>query len=99
MSDNPSGPPAAARAWGCGAAAWPALRIFVYMPFEHSEALADQERAVALAAPLDPGYARYAIAHRDVIARFGRFPHRNRALGRENTPDEQDYLDAGGGFG
>ena len=77
----------------------PALRIFFYMPFEHSEDLADQERAVVLVAPLDPGYARYAHAHRDVIARFGRFPHRNRALGRENTPEEQAYLDAGGGFG
>ena len=77
----------------------PDLRIFFYMPFEHSEDLADQERAVALVAPLDPGYARYAIAHRDVIARFGRFPHRNRALGRASTPEEQAYLDAGGGFG
>ena len=77
----------------------PALRIFFYMPFEHAEDLADQERAVALIAPLDPGYARYAIAHRDVIARFGRFPHRNRALGRASTPEEQAYLDAGGGFG
>jgi len=77
----------------------PALRIFFYMPFEHSEDLADQERAVALVAPLDPGYARYALAHRDVIARFGRFPHRNRALGRSSTADEQAYLDAGGGFG
>src|SRR5688572_15914860 len=77
----------------------PALRIFFYMPFEHSEDLADQERAVALVAPLDPGYARYAHAHRDVIARFGRFPHRKRALGRSSTADEQAYLDAGGGFG
>jgi uncharacterized protein (DUF924 family) len=41
---------------------------------------------------------QYAIAHRDVIERFGRFPHRNRELGRENTPDEQAWLDAGGGF-
>jgi len=77
----------------------PALRIFFYMPFEHSEDLADQERAVALVAPLDPGYSRYAIAHREVIARFGRFPHRNRALARASTPEEQAYLDAGGGFG
>ena len=77
----------------------PALRIFFYMPFEHSEALVDQDRAVALVAPLDPGYTRYAQAHRDVIARFGRFPHRNHVLGRSNTQEEQDYLDAGGGFG
>jgi uncharacterized protein (DUF924 family) len=77
----------------------PALRIFFYMPFEHSEQLEDQDRAVLLTATLDAGYARYAHAHHDVITRFGRFPHRNRALGRTNTPEEQAYLDAGGGFG
>jgi len=78
----------------------PALRIFFYMPFEHSEELADQQRAVALTTALgDANFSRYAIAHRDVIARFGRFPHRNAALGRTNTPEEQAWLDAGGGFG
>ena len=77
----------------------PVLRIFFYMPFEHSEHLADQERAVALVATTEPEYLRYAQAHRDVIARYGRFPHRNAALGRANTPEEQVYLDAGGGFG
>jgi uncharacterized protein (DUF924 family) len=76
----------------------PALRVFVYMPFEHSEDPADQERAVALMAPLDPGYVDYAVAHQEVIVRFGRFPHRNRALGRDSTPEEQAWLDAGGGF-
>ena len=77
-----------------------ALRCFFYLPFEHSEDAADQERAVALFEALgDAEYLRYAILHRDVIARFGRFPHRNRALGRSNTPEEQAYLDAGGGFG
>ena len=76
------------------------LRAFVYLPFEHSEALADQDRAVALFTALgDAEYLRYAQAHRDVIARFGRFPHRNRVLGRVSTPDEQGWLDAGGGFG
>ena len=78
----------------------PVLRIFLYMPFEHSEDIADQQRAVALTTALgDAGYSRYAILHHDVIARFGRFPHRNRALARASTPEEQAYLDAGGGFG
>jgi uncharacterized protein (DUF924 family) len=78
----------------------PMLRVFFYMPFEHSEDMADQQRAVALAAALDDAsYGRYAVLHRDVIARFGRFPHRNAVLGRSNTPEEQVWLDAGGGFG
>ena len=73
--------------------------MFFYLPFEHSEMLADQARAVALFRALDDtGLSSYAIAHRDVIVRFGRFPHRNAALGRTNTPDEQAWLDAGGGF-
>jgi uncharacterized protein (DUF924 family) len=76
----------------------PALRVFVYMPFEHSEDPADQARCLELMRAVDPDYMKYAIAHRDVIARFGRFPHRNRALGRGNTPEEQAWLDAGGGF-
>jgi uncharacterized protein (DUF924 family) len=78
----------------------PMLRVFFYMPFEHSEELADQQRAVALTSALDDAsYSRYAILHHDVIARFGRFPHRNAVLGRSNTPEEQVWLDAGGGFG
>lgn len=77
----------------------PALRIFFYPPFEHSEALADQDRTVALCEALgDATYLKYAQAHRDVIRRFGRFPHRNRALARVNTAEEQVWLDAGGGF-
>lgn len=77
----------------------PALRFFFYMPFEHSEALADQQRAVALFTALeDPDLLGYAVAHREVIAQFGRFPHRNAALGRTSTPDEQAWLEAGGGF-
>ncbi len=75
------------------------LRAFVYLPFEHSEAIDDQRRSVALFEPLgNAEYTKYAIAHLDVIERFGRFPHRNRALGRINTPEEQAWLDAGGGF-
>ena len=75
------------------------FRIFFYLPFEHSEALADQDRAVALCEALgDANYIKYAEAHRDVIRRFGRFPHRNQALARVNTTEEQDWLDAGGGF-
>ena len=77
----------------------PTLRAFVYLPFEHSEDIADQRRSVALFDALgNEGYAKYAQAHLNVIEQFGRFPHRNRALGRINTPDEQAWLDAGGGF-
>ena len=77
----------------------PALRQFFYMPFEHSESLADQQRSVALFEALgDAGYLDYARRHLDPIARFGRFPHRNRMLGRNTTAEEQAYLDAGGGF-
>ena len=76
----------------------PALRVFMYLPFEHSEDSADQARSIELMRLVDAGYMQYAVAHRDVIARFGRFPHRNRELGRESTPEEQAWLDAGGGF-
>jgi uncharacterized protein (DUF924 family) len=75
------------------------MRFFFYMPFEHSEDMADQVRAVELFTALgDDNYLQYAVAHRDVIVKFGRFPHRNHALGRTNTPEEQAWLDAGGGF-
>lgn len=78
----------------------PELRVFSYLPFEHSEDAADQERAVTLLQALgNAEYLRHARMHRDVIARFGRFPHRNRELGRQNTRDEQTWLDAGGRFG
>ena len=77
----------------------PALRFFFYLPFEHSEDMADQQRSVELVSALgNKDLLGYAIAHRDVIARFGRFPHRNAALGRTSTPEEQAWLDAGGGF-
>jgi uncharacterized protein (DUF924 family) len=72
-------------------------RLFFYLPFEHSETLADQERAVALVDTLgDPDLTRWSELHADVIRRFGRFPHRNSALGRATTREEQEYLDAGG---
>lgn len=75
------------------------LRGFVYLPFEHSETMEDQRLSVQLFADVDNAeYRDYAQAHLDVIARFGRFPHRNRALGRINTSEEQAWLDAGGGF-
>jgi uncharacterized protein (DUF924 family) len=72
-------------------------RLFFYLPFEHSESLADQERAVALVGKLgNPDLTRWSELHADVIRRFGRFPHRNSALGRATTGEEQEYLDAGG---
>jgi uncharacterized protein (DUF924 family) len=73
------------------------LRVFLYLPFEHAEDLALQDRCVALCAPLREDYLRFAIVHRDIIARFGRFPHRNAVLGRESTPEELAFL-ADGGF-
>jgi uncharacterized protein (DUF924 family) len=64
-------------------------RKFLYMPFEHSEDLDDQNRAVLLFSELgDEEQVKYAKLHRDVIARFGRFPHRNKMLGRDPRPDE-----------
>ncbi|MFT3897723.1 MAG: DUF924 family protein [Thermomonas sp.] len=75
------------------------MRLFLYMPFEHSEEMADQERAVELISAMgDANYTDYARRHRDVIARFGRFPHRNAVLGRISTPEERAWLEAGGGF-
>ena len=75
----------------------PELRQFYLLPFEHSEDLADQDFALAVASDLDDAHAlKWAGLHRDIIARFGRFPHRNAALGREMTAPEQAYLDEGG---
>ena len=67
-------------------------RVFFYLPFEHSEDLADQERSVALFQPLGGVYLDYAIRHREVIVRFGRFPHRNRILSRPSTAEEEAFL-------
>ena len=74
-------------------------RQFFYMPFEHSEDPSDQAQAVALIAarmPEMPDLLLHARAHQEMIQRFGRFPLRNAALERENTPEEQAFLDAGG---
>lgn len=73
-------------------------RIFFYLPFEHSENIADQEQAVELVrerADLHD-YLKYAELHRDIIRRFGRFPHRNALLGRTPTAEETAYLSNGG---
>jgi len=68
-------------------------RIFLYLPFEHSEDAADQRQCVALFAQLeDPELTRYAEAHKVIIDRFGRFPHRNAILGRASTPQELAFL-------
>lgn len=77
--------------------AFPDLRSFFYLPFEHSEDMADQERAVALyKAAGDADNLKWAEIHADIIRRFGRFPHRNAVLGRTTTPEEQAFLDSGG---
>jgi uncharacterized protein (DUF924 family) len=71
----------------------PEGRMFLYLPFEHSEDLDDQERCVALMAGLsNEEWLDYAVRHRDIIARFGRFPHRNRILGRPSTEAEIVFL-------
>ena len=68
-------------------------RLFLYLPFEHSESAADQARAVALISGLGDGeYTRFALAHQDIITRYGRFPHRNEALGRPSSGDELAFL-------
>lgn len=69
-----------------------ARRQFLYLPFEHAEDAAAQQRSVALFAALDPEALRWAEAHRVVIERFGRFPHRNAILGRVSTPEEIEFL-------
>jgi uncharacterized protein (DUF924 family) len=72
-------------------------RQFLYLPFEHSEAPADQQRCCELfRATGDADLIKWAELHADIIRRFGRFPHRNAALGRTTTPQEQAFLDAGG---
>jgi len=84
----------------------PVHQVFLFMPLEHSEDIAAQNQCVALFESLSAstglqaieGFARYAVAHRDVIARFGRFPHRNELLGRDSSPDEIDHLKTHGGF-
>jgi uncharacterized protein (DUF924 family) len=72
------------------------LRFFFLLPFEHSEDLADQHFCVEQTALHADEYSSYAIEHRDIIERFGHFPHRNGALGRETTPEEKAFLESGG---
>ncbi len=70
----------------------PVERQFAYLPFEHAEDLAAQRRSLALFGALDTGLFEYAKRHYEIIARFGRFPHRNLILGRESTPEEIELL-------
>ncbi|MDM0046294.1 DUF924 family protein [Variovorax dokdonensis] len=72
------------------------LRAFFYLPFMHSEELSDLDRCVALCGTIPTDNLKFAEHHRDIIRRFGRFPHRNAALGRESTPEEQRFLAEGG---
>ena len=93
----------AAVAKGFDQALTPVGRMFVYLPFEHSESLTDQDESVRLFEALKDDLGEltvdYAHRHRDVIATYGRFPHRNAALGRVNTPAEEAYLaQPGAGF-
>ncbi len=85
----------------------PIERLFFYLPFEHSEELADQDRSVEVYRELVTsvptahreafaGFFDYAVKHRDVIKQFGRFPHRNFILGRESTPEEKAFLEQSG---
>lgn len=85
----------------------PIERVFLYLPFQHAENLDVQNRSVSLyedlVATADPGWTslleanlKYAREHRDIIARFGRFPHRNAVLGRAARPEEEAFLAAGG---
>jgi uncharacterized protein (DUF924 family) len=81
-------------------------QVFLYMPLEHTEDAEVQDECVTLFEQLAAvtgsariaNFTRYAVAHRDVIAQFGRFPHRNAILGRESTPPELAYLERHGGF-
>jgi uncharacterized protein (DUF924 family) len=88
---------------GADQALRPIERVFCYLPLEHAESMAMQDRSVALFTALAAGvaeadretfsaYVDYALRHREVIARFGRFPHRNRILGRASTPEEIAFL-------
>jgi len=84
-------------AQGFDGALLPVERLFIYLPFEHSEALADQDRSCELTRALEAypetnDVYRYAVLHRDIIRRFGRFPHRNAILGRASTPEELEFL-------
>lgn len=88
---------------GADQALRPIERVFCYLPLEHAESLQLQEQCVALFSALAAavpeadrevftGYVNYAVRHRDIIRRYGRFPHRNRVLGRASTPEETEFL-------
>jgi uncharacterized protein (DUF924 family) len=88
---------AAALVRGFDAQVAPDMRAFFYLPFEHSEDIADQERALMLyKAAGDADNLKWAELHTDIIRRFNRFPHRNAILGRVTTPEERAFLDQGG---
>jgi len=72
------------------------MQVFFYLPFGHSESIDDQDRSVELSCRLAPPHLAQAERHRDIVRRFGRFPHRNPILGRQMTAEEQRFLDAGG---
>jgi uncharacterized protein (DUF924 family) len=74
----------------------PDLRAFFYLPFMHSEQPADLERCVALSEAVGGETLRFARHHRDIVARFGRFPHRNAVLGRASSAEEERFLQEGG---
>lgn len=88
----------------------PIEAVFLYLPYEHAEDIRHQENSVELFRSLEDrvpvaqverfkGYTDYAERHRDIIARFGRFPHRNQVLGRDSTSEELEFLSSGhGGF-
>ncbi len=97
----------AKRCVACAPQLAPIERVFAYLPFEHSEELAEQQRAVALyraladevgaaEAELFEGYCEFADRHYQIIERFGRFPHRNRILGRRSTDEERAFLEQPG---
>jgi uncharacterized protein (DUF924 family) len=86
----------AALAKGHDMAVEPELLLFLYLPFGHSESLADQDRCAALVAQLGEPTVGRAEHHRGIVRRFGRFPHRNAILGRPSTPDEIAFLANGG---
>ncbi len=77
----------------------PDLRLFFCLPYAHSEEIADQDVSVMLNAKLGEPWLTHAEGHRDIIRRFGRFPHRNAMLGRETTREEAAFLRDGGFHG
>jgi uncharacterized protein (DUF924 family) len=86
----------AAIAAGHDRAVEPQLQVFFYLPFGHSEDLTDQDYSVSLCERLGEPVLAHAKHHRDIVRRFGRFPHRNPILGRPMRPEEQKFLDEGG---